>query len=54
MLPVLGAAALWLRYRRIPAGLVPGRAWDALLWLSCVGFLVAGVWIALTKLGLAG
>jgi hypothetical protein len=44
MLPVLGFAALWSRYRRTDAALTPGRLWDAMLWLSCAGFLVAGVW----------
>lgn len=44
MLPVLGFAALWSRYRRTDAALTPGRLWDAMLWLSCAGFLAAGVW----------
>jgi Mn2+/Fe2+ NRAMP family transporter len=42
MLPLLGAAALYFRYRRCPAGLAPGRLWDIGLWLSCAGLLVAG------------
>ncbi|MFK7739998.1 MAG: Nramp family divalent metal transporter [Planctomycetota bacterium] len=44
MLPVLGFAALWSRYRRTEAALAPGKLWDTLLWLSCLGFLIAGVW----------
>ncbi|MGK0434792.1 MAG: Mn2+/Fe2+ NRAMP family transporter [Planctomycetota bacterium] len=51
MLPVLGFAALWSRYRRTDAGLTPGKLWDALLWLSCVGFLIAGVWAVVSHLG---
>ena len=42
MLPMLGAAALWLRFRAADARLDPGRLWDALLWISVVGLLVAG------------
>ena len=51
MLPVLGFAALWSRYRRTDAALTPGKLWDALLWLSCAGFLVAGVWAVVSHLG---
>ena len=50
MLPVLGFAALWSRYRRTDAGLTPGKIWDALLWLSCLGFLIAGVWAVISLL----
>jgi len=42
MLPLLGVAALYFRYRRCDARLVPGRLWDAGLWLSCAGLFVAG------------
>lgn len=51
MLPVLGFAALWSRYRRTDAALTPGRLWDVLLWISCAGFLVAGVWAVVSRLG---
>jgi hypothetical protein len=44
MLPMLGVAALYFRYRRADARLIPGRWWDVLLWLSCLGFLIAGGW----------
>lgn len=50
MLPVLGFAALWSRYRRTDAGLTPGKLWDALLWLSCLGFLIAGVWAVVSHI----
>jgi Mn2+/Fe2+ NRAMP family transporter len=42
MLPLLGVAALYFRYRRCDARLVPGRVWDTGLWLSCAGLFVAG------------
>jgi Mn2+/Fe2+ NRAMP family transporter len=42
MLPLLGVAALYFRYRRCDARLTPGRLWDAGLWLSCAGLFVAG------------
>ena len=44
MLPMLGVAVLYFRYRRLDERLTPGRLWDAFLWLSCAGFLVVGVW----------
>jgi hypothetical protein len=42
MLPVVGGATLYLRYRRTDARLLPGGLWDGLLWISCIGLLVAG------------
>jgi Mn2+/Fe2+ NRAMP family transporter len=42
MLPLLGIAALYFRYRRCDATLAPGRLWDFGLWLSCAGLFVAG------------
>lgn len=50
MLPVLGAAALWSRYRRTDPELAPGRLWDACLWLSCAAFLVVGAWSIWSRL----
>ncbi|MEA3226598.1 MAG: transmembrane Mn(2+) transporter [Planctomycetota bacterium] len=44
MLPMLGAAALYFRYRRSDENLRPGRLWDAMLWISLAGFVVIGVW----------
>jgi len=43
MLPMLAFAALFFRYRRCDKRLQPTRAWDALLWISAAGMLVAGV-----------
>jgi Mn2+/Fe2+ NRAMP family transporter len=42
MLPLLGTAALFFRYRRCDERLKPGRLWDIGLWTSCVGLLIAG------------
>jgi len=50
MLPMLGGATLYFRYRRCDARVRPGRLWDVMLWLSVLGLLVAGGWLALTKL----
>ncbi|MBX9789902.1 MAG: Nramp family divalent metal transporter [Pirellulales bacterium] len=43
MLPMLGGAALWFRYRRGDRRIAPGRLWDLLLWASCLGLLVAAI-----------
>ena len=50
MLPMLAIAGLYFRYYRNDKRLTPGRAWDALLWLSAVGMSVAGIWALLNKL----
>ncbi len=50
MLPVLGFAALWTRYRATDVGLRPGRAWDVALWLSCAAFVVVGGWSLASRL----
>ncbi|MFQ5740760.1 MAG: Nramp family divalent metal transporter [Acidobacteriota bacterium] len=50
MLPMLGASGLYFRYRRSDDRLQPGRLWDLLLWLSALGLLIAGGWLALTKI----
>ena len=44
MLPMLGVAVLYFRYRRTDAHLRSGRGWDVLLWISCAGLFVAGAW----------
>ncbi|HWA97764.1 MAG TPA: Nramp family divalent metal transporter [Pirellulales bacterium] len=46
MLPMLGGATLYFRYRRCDPRLAPSRVWDAMLWLSFLGLLVAGLWAA--------
>jgi len=44
MLAALGVAVLWFRWRALDPRLRPGRAWDALLVVSSVGFVLIGVW----------
>jgi Mn2+/Fe2+ NRAMP family transporter len=44
MLPMLGAAALYFRYKRSDKKLRPGRLWDAMLWLSFAGFAIIAGW----------
>lgn len=46
MLPMLAVAALYFRYRRCDRRIMPGRLWDAFLWLSAAGLAVAGGWAA--------
>ena len=50
MLPMLGGAALYFRYRRLEAALQPSRLWDVMLWLSFGGFLLIGAWTLYTTL----
>ena len=50
MLPMLSAAALYFRYYRCDERLKPGLAWDICLWVSAVGMLIAGGWLAYAKL----
>jgi hypothetical protein len=49
MLPLLGVAALYFRYRRCDARLLPGRLWDIGLWLSCAGLFIAGGYALYSK-----
>lgn len=50
MLPLLGAAALYFRYRRSDPALRAGRLWDALLWIAFIAFLIVGGWPIFTVL----
>ncbi len=50
VLPMIGGAALYFRYRKTDVRLRPGRAWDSLLWISAIGMLVTGAWTLWTKL----
>jgi hypothetical protein len=51
MLPMLAGAALYFRYRRIDPRLTPSRLWDAFLWVSAAGLLIAGGWTAFIQFG---
>jgi Mn2+/Fe2+ NRAMP family transporter len=46
MLPMLAAAAIFFRYFRSDERVRPGRLWDVCLWLSSLGMLVAGTYLA--------
>jgi manganese transport protein len=50
LLPFLGGAALWLRYRRLMTELRPGRLWSAMLWLSATSFAAVGLWQLLEEI----
>lgn len=49
LLPMLGMAALYFRYRTIDPALRPGKVWDFLLILSVIAFLIVGGFIGWTK-----
>ena len=49
LLPMLSGAALYFRYQKTDPRLAPGRVWDAFLWLSAIGMLLAGGWLALSR-----
>lgn len=44
MLPMLGVAVLYFRYKRSDPELLTGRTWDLLLWISSIGLFIAGCW----------
>ncbi len=50
MLPMLAAAALYLRYQRCTDSLRPRLAWDIALWGSAIAMLVTGGWTVWTAI----
>lgn len=44
LLPLLGVAALYFRYRRCDPRIAPGKVWDLFLWISVFGMTLAGGW----------
>ncbi|MEM8952595.1 MAG: divalent metal cation transporter [Verrucomicrobiota bacterium] len=50
LLPLLGFAALYYRYRRTDKRLLGGGLWDAMLWLSFLCFTVIGLYLAWSKI----
>ncbi len=50
LLPVMACTAMWFRYWKCDPRVLPGRAWDLMLWISAAGMFVAGGWLAITKL----
>lgn len=49
LLPMLGVAALWFRYRTVDPALKPGKVWDILLLLSILAFFAVGFTVAWKK-----
>jgi Mn2+/Fe2+ NRAMP family transporter len=43
MLPMLGFAAIWFRYRKLDTRLRPSKAWDAALILSFMALFITGL-----------
>ena len=50
LLPMLAFAAIYFRYKHAIPALKPTLAWDVFLWISALGLLVAGLWLAISKL----
>jgi Mn2+/Fe2+ NRAMP family transporter len=50
MLPMIGFAVLYFRYKKSDKRLQPGKLWDIFLWISFAGFLVVGIYQTLNKL----
>ena len=50
MLPMLGIAALYFRFRLTDERLRPGKFWDVCLILSAIGMLISGAWGVYSKL----
>ena len=50
LLPMLGFAAIYFRYKYAIPALNPSKPWDICLWISALGCLVAGLWLAVSKL----
>jgi len=51
LLPMLGVAALYFRYKQCDAALKPSLAWDLMLWLSFAGFFVVGAYLTYVNVG---
>jgi hypothetical protein len=54
MLAAIAVAVLFFRYRDLDPRLLPTRAWDLLLWISAIGFLIIGGWTGSVLVGLFG
>ncbi len=50
ILPMLGVAALYFRYRCCDARLTPSKLWDIGLWVSVAGLFIAGGYAIYTKI----
>ena len=52
MLPLIGFAVLYFRYKKCDSRLLPSKLWDACLWLSFGGFTVIGLYQVYAKISL--
>ena len=52
MLPLIGFAVLYFRYKKCDSRLLPSKIWDACLWLSFGGFTVIGLYQVYAKISL--
>lgn len=50
-LPMMGYAALHFRYKTIDPRLRPSRLWDFFLIISCICFLIIGIYLTVSKIG---
>ncbi len=50
LLPVMAFTAIWFRYKKCDPRIMPGTAWDVMLWISGIGMFIAGIWVAVTTL----
>ncbi len=50
MLPLVGFAVLYFRYKKCDKRLVPSRLWDICLWLSFIGFIITGFYQLYAKI----
>ncbi|MCH2207678.1 MAG: Nramp family divalent metal transporter [Lentisphaerales bacterium] len=46
MLPVMAISALYFRYKMSDGRVIPGKAWDAFLWVSAIGLIGSGSYTA--------
>ncbi len=51
MLPIIGFSSVYFRRKLTDPRLAPGKVWDTMLILSCIGLLVAGAYVATMKVG---
>jgi Mn2+/Fe2+ NRAMP family transporter len=50
MLPLIGFAVLYFRYKKCDPRLLPSKIWDGCLWVSFIGFAVIGLYQVYAKL----
>ena len=50
MLPLIGIAVLFFRYKKCDPRLLPTKIWDACLWISFIGFAIIGLYQVYAKL----